>query len=94
VLFGSFVRGQSSAASDLDVIAVRPRDIDSDDTAWHDSLGHWSDLAARIAGNPVNLLIAGEEELPRLLKRKGAWRDAAQEGTLLIGMSLEELAAQ
>ncbi len=94
VLFGSFVRGRASSGSDLDVVAVRPRNTGSDDIEWDESLGRWSDLAARIAGNPVNVLIASEDELPRLLKRKGAWRDAAREGMLLIGTPLEELAAR
>lgn len=94
VLFGSFVRGQAAQGSDLDVVAVRPRHTGPDDVVWHDALGHWSDLAARIAGNPVNVLIAGEEEIPRLIRRKGAWRDAALEGAVLTGLPLAELTAR
>jgi hypothetical protein len=91
-LFGSFVRGQASASSDLDVLAVRPRGVGVDDQGWDESLGLWSDQAARIAGSPVNLLIVGEDEVPRLLRRRrSVWGEIAKESIVILGASLDEL---
>jgi len=95
VVFGSFVRGEADSASDLDVIAVRPPGLPSDDDGWTDSLGSWADRATRVVGNPVNLVEATSEELPALLRREGppVWRDAATEGVVLIGSPLIDLAS-
>jgi predicted nucleotidyltransferase len=92
ILFGSFVRGQASADSDLDALAVRPRDVGVDNPDWNESLGQWSDKATRIAGSPVNLVVVGEDELPALLRRRrSVWGDIASEGTVITGVSLDEL---
>jgi predicted nucleotidyltransferase len=94
VVFGSFARGNSNAASDIDVLAVRPPGLSWDD-AWTDSLGSWVDRTTRIIGNPVNLIEAAAEEIPGLLRRKGpsVWRDAATEGIVLTGSPLSAVAA-
>ncbi|MGA8725117.1 MAG: nucleotidyltransferase domain-containing protein [Acidimicrobiales bacterium] len=92
VLFGSFVRGQASADSDLDVLAVRSRDVGVDDPGWDESLGQWSDQATRIAGSPVNLVVVGEDELSALLRRRrSVWGEIAREGTVIMGAPLDEL---
>jgi predicted nucleotidyltransferase len=92
VVFGSFARGEADSESDLDVIAVRPPGLPSDDDRWTDSLGSWTDRATRVVGNPVNLVEASSEELPALLRRDGPslWRDAATEGVVLIGSPLTD----
>lgn len=93
VLFGSFVRGEATADSDVDVLAVRPDGIGPEDTRWHDSLGRWAEVATHIAGNPVNLVVVGADEVPALLKRRrSVWGDIAEEGIVLAGDSLADLA--
>jgi hypothetical protein len=93
VIFGSFARGQARADSDLDVLAVRPAGTPDDDDGWTRSLGAWQDGAARVAGNPVNLLELGTDDLRSLGKQKRAslWHDAARDGVLLFGATLTEL---
>ena len=92
VLFGSFVRGEAGAASDLDVLAVRARLVSEDDEKWVEGLGQWVARATRIVGNPVNLLTVGEDELPSLLERKqSVWREIAKDGLVLIGSGLPDL---
>ena len=94
VLFGSFARGEARSGSDIDVLAVRAAAVGPDDEMWSDGLGRWSESASRIAGNPVRVVAAGTEELPRLLRRPGSvWRSAASEGIVLIGASLTDVAA-
>ena len=93
VVFGSFARGQASSGSDIDVLAVRPAGLSSNDDGWTDSLGAWADRARRIVGNPVNLLEISAEELPELLGRPAPslWSEIATEGVLLLGAPVDTL---
>lgn len=94
VVFGSFAAGTAISDSDVDVLAVRASDVPEDNGEWLDSLGRWVDRAARITGNPVNLLLVGESEVPDLLDRRGSvWGEAAQNGIVLAGSALHDLAA-
>ncbi len=96
VVFGSFARGEATAKSDLDVLAVRAAGVAADDEAWADALAGWEVAARRVTGNPVELLVVGVEELPVLLRddrRGGLWRSIEVEGITLAGAPLEELAA-
>jgi predicted nucleotidyltransferase len=90
IVFGSFARGQAGAASDLDVLAVRPTGTASDDDRWTDSLGVWTDRARQTVGNPVNLLEVDDDELCELLRRPAPslWSEIASEGLVLIGAPL------
>lgn len=93
VLFGSFVRGEATMHSDLDVLAVRPEAVAPEDAAWHDSLGRWAEHATHVAGNPVNLVVVAGDELPTLLKRRRSlWGDIAEQGVVLVGASIADLA--
>ncbi len=59
---------------------------------WTAALSQWSDRAARIAGNPVNLLQATVEELLTLVRReREPWRTMVEEGVVLIGAFPSEL---
>ncbi|HUZ10385.1 MAG TPA: nucleotidyltransferase domain-containing protein [Acidimicrobiales bacterium] len=92
VLFGSFATGSARAASDVDVLAVRRNGVASDDPSWTASLGSWSDAATRITGNPVNLVVVGEAEVPALRRRRRSlWRAIAEGGVLLAGSDLGRL---
>jgi len=92
IVFGSFARGQAGAASDLDALAVRADDVSVDDAAWTGTLGRWSDLAGRIAGNPVNLLVVSQAELPQLAKRQGSvWAEIVRYGVTLVGEDVRQL---
>jgi len=92
ILFGSFARGQATDESDIDVLVVRPNGVASDDATWTQTVGEWSDMAARMAGNPVNLLVVSEAELPQLAKRKrSVWAGIAREGVTLAGADVRQL---
>ena len=95
VIFGSFARGDAREGSDIDVLAVPPTGlVGTDDDRWVDTLGRWQDRAGRIAGNPVNVLLASVEELPGLVGRTGSvWESAARDGVLIAGADLAALAA-
>jgi hypothetical protein len=93
-VFGSFARGEASAMSDLDVLAVRPEGTAADDSDWIDALGRWEVVARKIIGNPVKMLVVSFDELPALLRRRaGPWRAIVSEGVPLIGAPISTLAS-
>jgi predicted nucleotidyltransferase len=92
VIFGSLIRGEARSSSDVDVLAVRDRDVAEDDQLWLETLGQWVARAARIVGNPVNLLTVGEDEIPNLLRRRqSVWSEIVQDGLVLLGSELPDL---
>ncbi len=90
IVFGSTVRGEEQADSDVDVLAVRPDGIDFDDDAWAEAVAEWCWDATEIAGRQVEMIEAGEDEVPGLLRRSGpcVWQDIAQEGVVVSGRPL------
>lgn len=85
VLFGSTARDQASAASDLDLLFIRPRGIEADDPAWQELLMNLSESATRWTGNDTRVLEYGEAELPEILETEAVVQDAASEGVVLAG---------
>jgi predicted nucleotidyltransferase len=93
-LFGSFARGDDDAASDIDIVFVRPREIGEDDAAWSDSLARWEAQVHRISGNAVNRIEVTEDEVAKLVKsRRPLWQAIRREGIVLQGQPLAELGA-
>jgi predicted nucleotidyltransferase len=93
MVFGSFARGEAHENSDIDVLAVPPPEAQVDGR-WTVALGRWTDQAARIAGNPVNLLEVTMDELPKLIRReREPWRTITKEGVVLIGAFPSEVGA-
>jgi len=94
VVFGSFARGEADTESDVDVLAVRPLGLPNDDDGWTEAIWTWTGAATTAVGNPVNLIEAAAEEIPGLLRRRGpsVWTDIVQDGIVLVGSPLEELA--
>jgi len=94
-VFGSFARGEADADSDIDVLVVRPENVDQYSEPWESSLAEWRDRVARAAGNPVEILEVGETEARRAVsgRRRGAWRDIRADGVHVVGESLDDLAA-
>jgi len=94
VVFGSFARGDAHENSDIDVLAVPPSEAQVAHGRWTAALGQWSDRATRIAGNPVNLLEATMDELPKLVRHeREPWRTIVEEGVVLVGDIPSEIRA-
>lgn len=63
VVYGSAARGDGDVASDIDLLVVRPHDVDRDEDRWQDSI---TELAGRVAawtGNPCEVLDRSAAEL-------------------------------
>jgi len=94
VVFGSFARGEANVDSDIDVLAVRPGDADSD--RWADALATFATNARRLTGNPVQILEYDLAEFrrrasPRAKTGRAFWEALRRDGVILAGASVDEL---
>lgn len=91
-LFGSAARGEGNAASDIDVLVVRPRETDADDRDWRQQL---DDLAERVwawTGNHAGIVELSETDVPQLLvDRPPVIEEVAEHGIDLAGVPIREL---
>jgi hypothetical protein len=91
-VFGSFARGDDDAASDIDVVVVRPIAISEDDTAWSESIARWEVHARQMSGNAVNRIEVPEDEVAKLMKsRRPLWQAIRREGIALQGRPLVDV---
>ncbi len=91
-LFGSFARGDDDAASDIDVVVVRPPAVDEDDAAWSESIANWEAHVRRASGNTLNRVEVAANEVPTLVKsQRPLWQAIIREGTTLQGRPLAEI---
>lgn len=63
VLFGSAARGEAGRASDVDLLMIRPRAVDADDTAWREQVMALQETVSGWTGNDARVLEYGEGEL-------------------------------
>jgi len=92
VVFGSFARREADAESDIDVLVVRPRDVDEDDEQWGASIERLRTQGRRLSGNSLEVLEVAEVEVPSLLgSGRPLWLDINREGRLIFGAPLDEL---
>lgn len=94
IVFGSFARREADARSDIDVVVVRPTEIDEDDEAWVDPLEAWRNAVRRLSGNPVEVLeVSAEEAKTKLGGRGQVWADIRRDGRVVHGLDADELRA-
>jgi predicted nucleotidyltransferase len=91
-IFGSFARRDGDAGSDVDVLLVRPDEVDGDDPAW---TAQRYDLARRLErwiGNPAQMVEVSAGELRGALRRSDALvASLRRDGRDLTGRSLRSL---
>ncbi len=94
VLFGSLARGDAGAASDIDILAVRPA---GGGERWAAGLTGFSSKTQVLTGNRVQIL---DYDLPDLQQRYAAqgdaagarcWQSVAGDALTLAGADLQEL---
>lgn len=92
IVFGSFARREAETDSDIDVVVVRPAEIDEDDDAWSASLEAWRHDVRRLAGNPVEVLeVSADEAATKLAGRAQLWADIRRDGRVVHGLGLRQL---
>ena len=94
IVFGSLARGEARAASDVDVVVVRPENVDEEDDGWHAGLERWRQQARQLTGNRVEVVEVGECDAARFLRgRRPLWTEV-RDGVVVFGRALEELKAR
>jgi predicted nucleotidyltransferase len=91
-MFGSAARGDGDAESDIDLLIVRPSDVDPDEPAWDTQLAGLSELVFDSTGNRASIVDLGESELEEMLTLKQPIVDELRRDAIdLAGMPLREL---
>lgn len=91
-LFGSAARGEGNARSDIDLLVVRPTDIESEDPVWRDQVDRLAEQVLSWTGNHAGTVEVPEGDLPRLRQDRPAVVDQlARQGIDLAGLSIRDL---
>jgi len=91
-LFGSAARGDGDIESDVDLLIVRPADIDPENADWRDQIDELADSVRRWTGNHAGIAEVPEGELPRLRKDRPPVVEKVREDAVdLAGESTRKL---
>ena len=91
IVFGSFARGEAGRDSDVDILVVRPTEVDEDDDAWAESLEAWRRDVTRLTGNPVEVLeVSIDEAATKVTGRTQLWSDIRRDGRVVHGLDLDQ----
>lgn len=89
IVFGSFARREARTGNDIDVLVVRPTDIDEDDVGWADQLDDWRNGVGRLTGNAVEIVEYSLAEIEtRLDEGSDLIRQVGEDGLLILGSDL------
>jgi predicted nucleotidyltransferase len=69
-MFGSAARGDGDADSDIDLLIVRPADVDSEDLGWREQLHQLAGDVARWTGNHAGISEVSVDDLRRLASER------------------------
>lgn len=95
IVFGSFAQGTARAGSDIDILVIRPDNVDDDHQGWHAALEDWRRSIRRLTGNPIEVLEVDTSDASRLLRsRRPLWTDIRRHGVVVHGRTLDELAGR
>ncbi len=91
-LFGSAARGEGNAASDIDLLVVRPKAIDPDDSQWRRQLDELAERVLAWTGNHAGIVELSESDVSRVRDERPPVAVAvAAEGVDLVGVPLRKL---
>jgi predicted nucleotidyltransferase len=95
VVYGSVVRGQTTVASDIDVLVVRADAIEPDEVTWQRQLGELSDRVLGWTGKRASVVeMSLREAREGLAAREPFLVEADRDGWLIAGRALHELSGQ
>lgn len=83
-LFGSMARGDGDTTSDVDLLLVRPREIDEEDATWRAQLDGLAADVLAWSGNHAGLAEIAESELEQV-RRSALGRSLQEESITLLG---------
>jgi DNA-binding transcriptional ArsR family regulator len=91
-MFGSAARGDGDTSSDVDLLVVRPRDVDAEDAVWREQLHGLAGAVERWTGNDAGISELGEEDLSKLaIARPSIVEDLERDAITLAGPDARQL---
>lgn len=94
ICYGSAVRGDGSAESDIDLLVVRPNGVRQDEPSWERQVSGLSRLVTAWTGNRASVVELTRREVSAGLDSKEPFlRKADEQGWPLTGVRLRDLAA-
>lgn len=91
VMYGSVVRGEAGAESDLDVLVVRPDGVPPDEPMWQEQVTELGDRLGRWTGRHASVVELSRLEAVRGLADEPYLREADREGWLVVGDPLHAI---
>jgi predicted nucleotidyltransferase len=91
-MFGSAARGDGDTSSDIDLLVVRPAEVDEEDAAWRAQLEALGESVHAWSGNRAGIVELGEGELVGLRRNPPAiLGDLRTDGIDLAGLPVRAL---
>lgn len=85
-IFGSAARGDGDTESDIDILVVRPRDVDQEDERWRSQVDSLAAAVHSWTGNHAGIAEIAERDLARLRRdRPPVVNDIVIDGITLVG---------
>jgi predicted nucleotidyltransferase len=83
-MFGSAARGEGDASSDIDLLVVRPANVDSEDRAWRNQLHELAAAVERWTGNHAGIAEVAEDELSQLARQRPPIADELERDAITL----------
>jgi predicted nucleotidyltransferase len=91
-MFGSAARADGDTESDIDLLIVRPADVDEEDLAWRAQLDALNDAVYSWTGNDASVVELGDEDIGRLRRNPPPiLADLRADGIDLAGLPVRAL---
>jgi predicted nucleotidyltransferase len=84
-LYGSTARRESTAETDIDLLVIRPRDVDADAAAWRNQIDRLSRMVTVWTGNQAQVVEFSQDEARLTADRDALLASIRAEGILLAG---------
>ena len=85
-IFGSAARGDGDTESDIDILAIRPSDVEEEDERWRSQIDSLADAIRAWTGNHAGIAEISERDLARLRReRPPVIENVNADGITLVG---------
>jgi predicted nucleotidyltransferase len=91
-MFGSAARGDGGTQSDIDLLVIRPSDVEDDNPTWRAQVADLKDQIRRWTGNHAQIVELADEEAVRLHEGEQAIvADLRTDAVVLYGSEIATL---
>jgi hypothetical protein len=85
-IFGSAARGDGDTGSDIDILVLRPKDVDEEDELWRSQIDSLAAAVHSWTGNHAGIAEIAERDLARLRReRPPVIEDVMADGITIVG---------